>query len=240
MTQGPMTRAGIDLAFHYAPLHYIPFILRSNHLRCKSRLLAEGFARSHFRSTSARQDLQRGFGDYVHLALDPHPPILRAKLRHGFPHVEIAVPATTIEQNDYLLCRFNIAKTRYFRGAKIEPLASESNGEYLGGLRLPVAHSVKQKKSLLEHNLGRQIIEVLVKDELLLPPGCVITVFSAQDLDVVSEASERIRTVPIDIKVNNDMEYPDNAKYREAAMLAFARTLDDPDWKGEGLEFDRV
>jgi len=77
-------QAGVRALYHYAPLHYLPFIARSAALLSKLGLRREGFPEKHFRSTSYRQDMARGFERFVHLTIDPHPPILQAKLKRGF------------------------------------------------------------------------------------------------------------------------------------------------------------
>jgi hypothetical protein len=235
-----LTNVGIDFVYHYAPLHYLPFILRSGHLRSKLRLRAEGFDDSHFRSTSAKQDLQRGFGQYVHFTQNPHPPILKAKVARGFPHFEIAIPASVVEQQTYLLCRFNIARARYFRGAKQKPPACPANGLYYGDLCLPVATTAQQKADLLQHNVGRRIIEVLVPDQLPMSLGCVLTVFSRKDLQLVEPVVVKLAAVPFNIRVDESLTYPTIPKYQEAAKHALERAFDDASWKGEGLEFDRI
>src|SRR5882672_2917564 len=166
--RGLLCRGGVAAIYHYAPLHYLPFIARRAALLSKEKLRRAGFSENHFRSTSKRQDISRGFDRYVHLTLDAHPPILQAKLAKGFPHFEIGIPAQAVEQRDYLLCRFNIAKTRYFRGARQAPEESAQNGKYYGDFCLPVARTEMERGDLFAANYGRRMIEVLVEDEIPL------------------------------------------------------------------------
>jgi len=236
----PLVEAGVKSVFHYAPLHYLPFILRSGDLLSKVHLLADGYGNSHFRSTSARQDEYRGFSGYVHGSLTPHPPILKAKLGRGFPHFEISVPTEAVEEQTYLLCRFNIAKTRHFRGAKQEPPESPENGYYFGNLRLPVADTVQRKRDLLRLNLGQRMIEVLVRDRLPLPMGTVLTVFSDEDLAVVQRVSRDLAQHAMKLESDRSLAYPQTPTVRENVMKALERAVSDRDWKGDGLEFDRV
>src|SRR5258708_4635167 len=84
---GILSDQGIADVRHYAPLHYLPFVVRSRSLMCKPSLAAAGFNPTHYRSMSYGQDVARGFGGYSHLTLDHKPRILRAKLAAGFPHV---------------------------------------------------------------------------------------------------------------------------------------------------------
>ena len=92
-----LTEFGIDTAYHVTPLHYIPFIGRSQFLLSRAQLKLEGFSDSHFRSTSHRADLQRGFGDRIYLSPYRSPPILEAKLRKGFPHVRVDIPISALK-----------------------------------------------------------------------------------------------------------------------------------------------
>ena len=238
--QRPLVEAGVEYVYHYAPLHYLPFILRTGELRSKSRLRSEGFGDSHFRSTSATQDVHRGFESYLHATLSEHPPILTAKVGRGFPHFEVAVPAIAVEQQDYLLCRFNIAKTRYFRGAKQEPPESEANGRYLEGLRLPVARTTQEKRDLLRLNLGCRMIEVLVPGEMALPQGSILKFFSKSDLQVAGGLVKTMSTVSFHVRLDESLSYPSRPEYRDAVMTAIEITLRDEQWKGNGLEFDKV
>ena len=235
----PLLEANVNHAYHYAPLHYLPFILRSSDLRSKARLRLDGYAARHFRSTSARQDEVRGFGSYVHTSLAPHPPILQAKLGRGFPHFEVSVPAAAIEAQEYLLCRFNIAKTRYFRGAKQEPPESQVNGRYFEDLRLPVARTTQEKRALLRENLGFRMIEVLVRDRLPLPRDSVVTVFSDDDFAIAQEVSGKL-SAPFAIAIDRSLQYPQKTRTREEVLKALNHAVAEESWKGSGLEFDRV
>lgn len=108
---------GIAAVHHYTPIHYLPFIARSGLLKGKPSLQRDGFARSHLRSMSHKQDIERGFGVYGFLTIDQQPRILSAKLGAGFPHIGILVPSSAIEGQDFALCRYNVAMTRFLKRA---------------------------------------------------------------------------------------------------------------------------
>lgn len=235
----PLLASGIKRVFHYAPLHYLPFILRSEHLFSKQELLRLGYQNSHFRRTSAAQDQKRGFAAFVHTTTSAQPPILKAKLRGGFPHIEIAVPTELVEDCDYLLCRFNIAKTRYFRGALQEPLESAENGRYVESLRLPVALTDQERRDLLRLNLGKRMVEVLVRDKLPLSKPVSLTVFSDWDAVIAREVAERL-AVQVNIDCDRTLEYPTVSSLRKAVMTCLDLAVTDADWKGNGLDFDSV
>lgn len=238
-TSGPLQSFGIARVYHYAPLHYLPFILRAGALLSKNELRRVGFAHTHFRSTSARQDEQRGFSAFVHTSTLAHPPILKAKLAGGFPHSELSIPVQEVEQRGYLLCRFNIAKTRYFRGALQAPPESRANGKYLRDMALPVAATSDEKWALLEANASRAMIEVLVEDRLLLPQPIEVTAFSKPDALAIEQIADRL-AVPVKVYLDESLNYPQNQEKTEAVMESAARAVAEPDWRGGGLDFDRM
>ena len=159
---------GIQSVYHYAPLHYLPFIVRQKELLSKPILRQLGFLDTHFRSTSRKQDLKRGFEEYVHLTIEQYPNILRAKLSRGFPHFKISISASVIDATEYHLCRFNIAKTRYLKGGKKAPQESPENGRYYNNKRLPIAVNSEEKEALLSANNKKNMIEVLVPQRVSL------------------------------------------------------------------------
>lgn len=235
-----LSRFGITAVFHYAPLHYLAFIARRSALLSKNALRHEGFEDAHFRSTSAAQDDQRGFSRYVHLTPEAHPPILRAKLSRGFPHFEVAVPAEQLEQLGYLLCRFNIAKTRYFRGAKTEPPESDKNGRYYEGMRLPVAKTAHERRLMLQLNYGKCMIEVLVADLLPLGHGVSFRFFDEGDLATAKDVLARLDVSAYDLQMDKQMKYKPAPKHQRDVRDALARAVEDARWRGNGLDFDKL
>jgi len=230
----------ISYVFHYVPLHYLTFIAREKKLLSKEKLTELGFDDSHFRSTSKRQDRSRGFNDCIHLAVDPLPRILLAKLKSGFPHFEIEIPSTVIENNEFHLCRFNIAKARYFRGAKQSPEESDKNGRYYGDRALPIAANDDEKEKLLTHNYGVNMIEVLVPGELLLPDNIVIRLFSKFDYDLAKSVLNNLG-VRWSLELSQtEIDYGESKVYKDSVALYLERSLNESDWMGDGLEFDRV
>lgn len=231
---------GIKAVFHYAPLHYLPFIARRQALLSKGELRRFGFSNNHFRGTSRNQDEQRGFLRYVHLTLDPHPPILKAKLNGGFPHFEVSIPHHAFEDRDYLLCRFNIAKTRYLRGAKQEPEESLENGRYYGDMRLPVAASIEERFALLQRNLGKRMIEVLVPDQMPLLEGTTFRFFHERDLLLAERALAQIIGASYALQIDAKLTYEPQASHSDAVAKNCAKAIDQPEWLGSGLDFDRM
>ncbi len=74
---------GGPLLYHTTPLHYIPHIVQDGALYAQSVLAASGITP---RATAARRDRMLGLADWVHLSLAPDTPLLRDKLRRGYPH----------------------------------------------------------------------------------------------------------------------------------------------------------
>jgi hypothetical protein len=239
-TCGVLSEHGIERIVHYAPMHYLPFIARSRALKSKSALRQEGFTDTHFRSTSRRQDSLRGFSWAVHLSTLSSPPILRAKLRAGFPHFEVAVPSRAVEAVGFDLCRFNIAKARYFRGAKRAPEESGTNGRYRDGMSLPIARTSEEQRSMLgAWGGGAFMLEVLVNHMLPLDDGCQLRFFSSED---IRRAECVLTKVGADFTVRraSGLEYEPSSEYVRLCDEALQRALAEPTWKGSGIEFDRI
>lgn len=231
---------GINEVFHYTPMHYLPLILRESRLRSKSSLRQSGFEQSHFRSKSRNQDENRGFGNYVHLSTETSPEILQAKLRAGFPHVEIRIPSLSVERVNYHLCRFNVAMTRYLkRDGKLGSTESPANGVYHGDQQIPTAQTTQEKHDLLRLRPAGKMIEVLVLRELLLNQQNTVVCFSEEDQTQVKMISEHTNSL---LKV--ELRDPDSVYNRKSECVRLVEefielALRDPDWRGNGLEFDQ-
>ena len=231
----------IERVYHFAPLHYLPFIARDGELKSKPVLAAEGYSADHFRSTSAHIDEARGFGHYVHLSTVAAPPILSAKLGAGFPHIALELDTGTYEGVLFDLCRFNIAKTRYLRrDGKPGFCESDANGKYYGSMQIPIARSTEEKQRLLSSRFGDPMIEVLVGDRLPLPNNVRVMAYSQSDRDIACAVLAKL-----DVDWQVDLAAPPTTYERDKAygimVEAFiARALIKPDWRGDGLEFDRV
>ena len=236
-----LTEHQIKHVYHFAPLHYLPFIARSKSLLSKPRLLGAGFAQTHFRSTSRKHDVERGFGAYVHLTLKSCPEILKAKLALGIPHVGVILPAELFVGVEFGLCRFNIAKTRTLR-RNGHPGYSESssNGRYYEGLQVPIAKTDADKKAMLQKCLPADTtIELLVRGKLNLPPQTSIVCFSDADLKKAHRVLLNVETPWTVTSVAPPSPYPLVCKHVEAVDIFIDRVLAEPSWRGDGLEFDR-
>lgn len=229
----------IDLIFHVAPLHYLPFIARSKTLKSKVTLRHEGFAETHFRSKSNHLDQQRGFGDYIHLSTVGRPPILHAKLSGGFPHVCLSVPTTSLNGEDFDLCRYNVAMSRQLRrGGKPGFAEGPANGRYYDQYQIPIARTELEQRQLIQSRNG-EMLEVLVKPPLALPDNTQVSVFSVGDLEAVRKILEQLNA-PWPVLLANAPSYTARPEYSDACEQFIAISLDDENWRGNGLEFDRV
>jgi hypothetical protein len=239
---GVLAAEGIETVHHYAPLHYLPFIARSEAILSKPSLKKNGFGSTHLRSMSKKQDVARGFGDYAHLTLDPEPQILKAKLAAGFPHLAINVPVTTVDASSFSLCRFNVAMTRKLRrGRKRGFSESATDGRYYPGHQIPIARTDSDKTAMLQKHLSQStMIEVLIHGDLKLPDETSVTCFSEADAKIAADllaalgCSWKISTSP------PSGAYPRNANYAAAVQDFIKQAKSDPSWRGNGLEFDRL
>lgn len=239
---GILERAAVEWVYHYAPLHYLPFIARSQALLCKPAITTAGFPDRHIRSMSKKQDIARGFGGYVHLTLDPHPNILRAKLQAGFPHVKLMVPASVIDAIEFSLCRYNVAMTRYLRkDGKPGFPESPTNGYYYEAQQIPVARLPEHKSTMLNAHLGRgTMIEVLVHGSLELTEATTVVCFCAHDFETAQRILGEINCGWECCLEASSSPYVPNAQHVNAVQAFIETALANPAWRGNGLEFDRI
>lgn len=236
---GVLTDQGVEWVHHYAPLHYLPFIAASGKLMSKPSLAKAGFGIRHLRSKSSKHDVARGFGRYAFLTLDPQPRILRAKLTAGFPHIAIAVPASTVDESTYSLCRFNVAMTRYLRrDGSPGFLESATNGRYYESHQIPVARSAADKAAMLKKHFGNTMIEVLIHGDLILPNETVVHCYSAPDTAIARRVLREIgRPWKVEMARPPGL-YPRSERHARTVDDFIAQALADPNWRGNGLEFD--
>jgi hypothetical protein len=227
-----------DVFFHYAPLHYLVFIARSETLYSKVQLLKMGFDRSHFRRTSQWQDERRGFANYVHLTMSALPPILRAKLDRGFPHFEVRIPAARLEQKNIHLCRYNIARSRYLRGASnIGPPENGCNGRYYGRKLLPTAETAGERAALLAKNHPAKI-EVLARIKVDLPNDTRLVFFHKSDVKLAQTLLRPLRrTWQCEMA---EFTYEPLPEYAAETRRFLKHVVADPSWRGDGLDFDKL
>lgn len=228
---------------HFSPLHYLPFIAKSRSLMSKQRLQDTGFSWSHFRTKSKNTDVKRGFGEYVFLTLSQNPRIVQAKLNGGFPHIALQVPASTLNAVSYDLCRYNVAMVRRTtdspKGGFPE---SDTNGRYYDGKKLPIARTKVDKINLVEEHYynASTMIEVLVPNELQLPDHTEINCYNEDDATLCMQVLEAYE-VPWKIRIT-DPPGPYNRKpaYVTKVQNFLIEALANPEWRGNGLEYDRV
>lgn len=239
---GILRKHNVESVHHYSPLHYLPLIGRSNALLTKPSLARAGFPPSHLRSMSSHHDVARGFGDFTHLTLDRHPRILKAKLAAGFPHIGLVVPAEAVEATDFDLCRFNVAMTRQLRRDGMPGFEeSPSNGRYYGQQQIPTARVEADKEAMLaEHLPAGTMIEVLVRGDLRLPQGTAVLCYSEADAHLARKILNQVDRPWQVITEEPRGVYPRNAKYSAEVEKFVDLALADPNWRGNGLEFDRV
>ena len=236
---GILKDKNIERVRHYTPLQYLPFIARAGSLFNKPALHRAGFSQNHLRPKSYKQDVERGFGDYVHLTLNREPKILKAKLAAGLPHVEICLPVDAIEAVTFNLCRFNVAKARQ---SKLEEKRrfpeSATNGRYYPGHRLPIARSDDDKMAMLEKHLPTDMIEVLVSENLTLPPNTEIVCFSKADEIKAKEIMTRFNRPWLTTYREPPSLYVFRPDHWAAVDAFISRAISEPEWRGNGLVFD--
>jgi hypothetical protein len=239
---GALDAFGVDAVNHYTPLHYLPFIGRARSLLGKPSLAQRGFSSQHLRSMSSRQDVARGFGEYAFLTLDSKARILQAKLEAGFRHIGIRVPSSVFNGLQFGLCRYNVAMTRFLRrDGKTGFPESASNGRYYGDQQIPIAKTEADQRSMLEAHLqSGTMIEVLVSGDVPLPPATTVVAFSVEDAGIAQDVVSRLN-----LQWRVFVEQPPGPYNRRSDHVRnvsdfIAQALENANWRGNGLEFDRI
>lgn len=207
----------------------------------KSELTEHGFNNNHFRSKSKKQDVERGFESYAHLTTSSFPPILEAKLTAGFPHIALKIPSSLLDDVDFDLCRYNVAMTRKLRrGNQFGHNIGPANGQYYGDIQIPIARSVDEQNILLGENFSKgNMIEVLVDRFLDLDESVEMIAFDNEDATIINKILQEL-----DLKQSYTISecdfYDRNQVYVSSCEQFINHSLNNPQWPGDGLEFDKV
>ncbi len=235
-----LQKSKIEHFYHSTPIHYLSFIARDECLRSKLSLFGAGFETTHLRRTSNRQDVTRGFADYIHSTVVEWPPILKSKLNKGFPHVRLIMPSSLLP-NEFDLCRFNIAKGRYLKSGSSPLPESKRNGKYYDQLELPVARTPSEQLDMLEAaKKDNPVIEVLVKGTLNLSADVKCQVFSQADYETASNVLKKTNSkMNLDLIDAGEM-YLNQGSFDSQIGAFIDQALSDPHWKGNGLDYDKL
>lgn len=134
---------------------------------------------SHFRSKYKHLDRQRGFRDYIHLPTKRSPPILKAKLDAGFPHVSISIKSTALNNFEFDICKYNVAMILQLRRyGKLRFSEALQNDRYYKNKQIPIARTAGKNNQLINFP-SDHMLEILVKPPVILPVGTTVSVFSA-------------------------------------------------------------
>lgn len=224
--------------FHITPMHYLPRILKTAHLLSKTRLIGNGYSKTHFRTTSRKADISRGFGNYIHLSLQEWPPILESKLTKGFPHVRLKIPSSTLGEN-FELCKYNIARTRKIRDGKSPAKENSKNGHYYDALHVLVVR-LKEDQIDMMANCKTEMVEVLVKEQLEIDSKTNIQCFSFSDTERVKRLTQQLGcSLNID-QISPAFSYPQDDNFNAMVTEQIDRYISDTAWKGDGIDFDKL
>lgn len=115
--------------YHAVPLYRVPYLLRTGALYAHATLQEKGIPLGP-RPTVARRDRKLRLSGYVHLALELVTPLLRDKLKKGYPHalLEFAEEIVALPGTAYL--RFNPKSWRH-REDFAPVLTAEEKAEFL-------------------------------------------------------------------------------------------------------------
>jgi hypothetical protein len=176
------------------------------------------------------------------MTLDRQPRILKAKLGAGFPHFALSVPVLSVETVSFSLCRFNVAMTRYLRrGKKRGAPESNTNGRYYLGHQIPIARTQEDKMAMLAKHLPLgTMIEVLIHGDLTLPDDTSAICYCEDDAKIARAILEELHC-PWKVEVSEPPgDYPRSDTHSKSVEIFVAQAMADPQWRGNGLEFDRL
>ena len=167
------------------------------------------------------------------------PPILKAKLSGGFPHICFSVPSSALDNLDFDLCRYNVAMSRQLRrNGKPGFNEGPENGWYYGQRQIPIARTEAEQSQLIQSRNG-EMLEVLCKSTIALPNETCVSVFSGNDREVALQTLGHL-DVDWTVSLSNAPDYQVRREYSSACQQFIETSLEDSHWKGNGLEFDKV
>ncbi len=224
--------------YHCTPLNYAPFVFRTKGLLSRRQLVDRGFNPCHFRKTSSQCDVDRGFADVVFCTTAPMSELLKAKLKHGFPHYLIEIPTHLLQGKATYLCRYNIARSRYYRGAKREPSCDPDCEFYVKDFRLPVARTDDQKRIMLQKWSNGRVLEILVESRVDFDRYVKLIAFSKEDQSLLGTIAKRLE-FQVEIELA-EFSYVRCAKCAVDVGTSIESALADHRWKGNGLDYDSL
>jgi len=112
------------------------------------------------------------------------------------------------------------------------------NGYYYGNLQIPVARTPVEHHQLIQARRGK-MLEVLVKSPISLPDDTCVSVFCADDRESAANILEKLNST-WGVSQTNGLGYAALPEYSRSINQFIDTALEDRDWKGNGLEFDRV
>jgi len=117
--------------------------------------------------------------------------------------------------------------------------ASEANGQYHGEKQIPTAETIAECNDLLTHNLERNMIEVLVPRKLELPTNTRLIFFSPTDRELADELLQPLK-LGWQCQLAKDTTYNAETRCMAKVRLFLDHAIADPQWRGDGLDFDNV
>jgi hypothetical protein len=105
--------------------------------------------------------------------------------------------------------------------------------------QIPTAETADECTALLRANLGQNMIEVLVPKALVLPNEASLVFFSGADR-IIAEDILRKLGVDWEVSVSEAYRYTRTANHVDRVERFLEHAQADPNWKGNGLDFDAL
>ena len=106
-------------------------------------------------------------------------------------------------------------------------------------MRLPVAVSTVERRGLLRHNVGKHMIELLVRGRVPLPKEARFRFFHDNDQELALTVLRRLEA-PYAAERDTALSYKPRREYQVAVQGALDKSIADDTWRDSRLEFDRV
>jgi hypothetical protein len=190
--------------WHTTPLHYAPYLLMTGQIFSQRQLQSLSLPITP-RRTAARRDRKLGLDNFVHLSLTSVTPLLRDKLRKGYPHVLLAFDPVVFDLPGAAFCRYN-AKSWGHRERFI-----------------PVTDPAEKAEILTAHANGRYpSLELILPERLpLFPYARCLYVASQKDADFLYSLHSLLPVPGISLKVSAE-HFPQTCEYNRSPLEQYA------------------
>ena len=153
----------------------------------------------------------------------------------------LKIDVSLIDNVEFMLCRYNIARMRNHKDSNKPVRPSKYNGEYHDDFKVPVAREHSEKVDLLLPRFSRgQEVEVLIESELDLGNDAEVICFHEEDYRLARCALGLVSRQWTAVLDRRPINYCRKSKFADRCSEFLHRAALCPDWRGNGLDFDKL